>query len=145
MKWVLARWVLDAGFLPFLQPVLRFMVPMGVIWHAWCLYFGVLGDPGTILERSWDIGGHKEGACGVQAWIFIDFGWISGPHFDSFSGTLDQNRYLFSCLFPGDFLKRFWGMNLDFWGFKNKHLVWEGLQLSTFHRIWNSADFRIDF
>ena len=25
------------------------LVPMGVIWHAWCLYFTVLGDPGTIL------------------------------------------------------------------------------------------------
>ena len=32
--------------------------PMGVIWHAWCFYFGVLGEPGTILGRSWDIGGH---------------------------------------------------------------------------------------
>jgi hypothetical protein len=27
---------------------------MGVIWHAWCFYFTVLGDPGTILGRSWD-------------------------------------------------------------------------------------------
>ena len=25
------------------------LVPMGVIWHACCLYFTVLGDPGTIL------------------------------------------------------------------------------------------------
>ena len=30
------------------------LLPMGVIWHAWCLHFGVLGDPGTILGRSWD-------------------------------------------------------------------------------------------
>jgi hypothetical protein len=91
-----------------------------------------------------DLGIH-EGHLGVQAWIFIDFGWISGPHFESFSGTLDQNRYFFSCLFPGDFFKRFWGMNLDFWGFKNNYFVWEGLQLSTFHRSWNSDDFRVDF
>ena len=60
---------LVVGFLAFLQPDIRFMVPMGVIWHAWCLYFGVLGDPGTILGRSWDIGGHKERPCKVQAWI----------------------------------------------------------------------------
>ena len=53
--------VLDAGFLPFLQPVFRFMVPMGVIWHALCLYFGVLEDPGTILGRSWDDLGTLEG------------------------------------------------------------------------------------
>ena len=51
---MLARWLLDAGFLAFLQPDLRFMVPLGVIWHAWCLYFGVLGDPGSTLGRSWD-------------------------------------------------------------------------------------------
>ena len=36
------------------------LVPMGVIWHAWSLYFGVLGDPGTILERSWDDPGTLE-------------------------------------------------------------------------------------
>ncbi len=40
---------LVVGSLAFLQPDLRFMVPMGVIWHGRCLYFGVLGDPGTIL------------------------------------------------------------------------------------------------
>ena len=49
------------------------LVPMGVIWHAWCLYFTVLGDPGTILGRSWDIGGHKEGPREVQAWILLIF------------------------------------------------------------------------
>ena len=54
---MLARWLLDAGFLAFLQPDLRFMVPMGVIWHAWCLYFGVLGA----LGRSWDDPGTLEG------------------------------------------------------------------------------------
>ena len=31
------------------------------------------GGPGTILGRSWDIGGHKEGPCGVQAWILLIF------------------------------------------------------------------------
>ena len=69
---MLARWLLDAGSLAFLQPNLRLMVPLGVIWHARiarCLYFGVLGDPGTILGRPWDIGGHKEGPCELQAWI----------------------------------------------------------------------------
>ena len=37
------------------------LVPMGVIWHAWCLHFGVLGDSGTILGRSWDGLGTLEG------------------------------------------------------------------------------------
>ena len=49
------------------------LVPMDVIWHAWCLHFGVLGDSGTILGRSWDIGGHKEGPCEVQTWILSIF------------------------------------------------------------------------
>ena len=49
------------------------LVPMGVIWHAWCRYFGVLEDPGTILGRSLDTGGNKEGPCEVQAWILLIF------------------------------------------------------------------------
>ena len=61
LKYVLARWLLDAGFLALLQPVLRFIMPMGVIWHAWWLYFGVLEDPGTIPGRSWDDPGTLEG------------------------------------------------------------------------------------
>ena len=86
---MLALWLLGAGFLAFLQPVLRFMVPMGVIWHAWCLYFDVLEDPGTILGRPWDIGGQWEGPCEVQALIFIDFLLlILGTHSESFLGTL---------------------------------------------------------
>ena len=49
-------------------------VPMGIIWHAWCLYFTVLGDPGTILGRSWDIREYRKGHCEVQAGLdFIDF------------------------------------------------------------------------
>ena len=30
---------------------------------------GPWDDPEAILGRSWDIGGHKEGPCEVQAWI----------------------------------------------------------------------------
>ena len=50
------------------------LVRMGVIWHAWCLYLTVLGYPGTILGRSWDIRGYKKGHCEVQAWILSIFG-----------------------------------------------------------------------
>ena len=34
---------------------------------------GPWDDPWTILGRSWDIGGHKEGPCEVQAWILSIF------------------------------------------------------------------------
>ena len=74
---MLARWLLDAGFLAFLQPDLRFMLPLGVslaclvplLWRPG----GVRDDPGTILGRPWDIGGHKEGPCELQAWILLIF------------------------------------------------------------------------
>ena len=72
---------LVAGFLAFLRPDLRFMVPMGVIWHAWCLYFGVLEVPGTILGRSWDdpgtLGGTRKGPVRSRLGFyrfFVDFG-----------------------------------------------------------------------
>ena len=55
------------------------LVPMGVIWHAWCLYFTVLGDPGTILGRSWDTREYKKGHCEVQAWILSIFGRFRIP------------------------------------------------------------------
>ena len=128
-------WLLDAGFLAFLQPVLRFMVPMGVIWHAWCLYFGVLEDPGTILRRSWDSGGHREGPCEVQAWILLIFWWFWGPILRVFWVLLDQKRSFFSYLFPGCFFCWFLGLNLGVWDWKNKHLAWKVLQKSTFAEI----------
>ena len=80
------------------------------------------------MGRSRGTWGLKKGDLGVQACIFIDFKLISGPHFESFSIPLESNRCLFSGLFPGHFFKRFWGLNLDAWGFINKHLVLEVLQ-----------------
>ena len=106
---MLARWLLDAGFLLILQPVLRFMVPMGVIWHAWCLYFGVLEVPGTILGRSWDIGGHKEGPCEVQVWILSIFLLILGNHSESSFGTFGQKKqFFFHIYFQVAFSVGFW-------------------------------------
>ena len=53
---MLARWLLDAGFLAFLQPVPRFMVP--------CVSFGMLGvstlASWRTLGRSWDDPGTLE-------------------------------------------------------------------------------------
>ena len=74
---VLARWLLDAGILGIFATRsqvysahgchLACLVPLlwrpGVPWD----------DPRTILGRSWDIGGHKEGPCEVQAWILSIF------------------------------------------------------------------------
>ena len=119
----------------------HFWCPKLVIWQAWCSTLAPWGTMGRSRDSWEDTKGH----LGVQTWIFIDFWWISGPHFESFSGTLNQNRCLFSCLFPGHFSKRFWGLNLDVWCLKNKHLVWEGLQKPIFHRSWHSVVSRVNF
>ena len=90
---MLARWLLDVSF----QVILltknfdfgngygHLWCPIPVIWHAWCLHFGTLGDHGTIQGHL----GAQERRPWVQAWIFIDFGLISGAHFGSFSGALE--------------------------------------------------------
>ena len=35
------------------------------------------------IERPRGIAEHKKGDLGVQAWISVDFTWISGPRFES--------------------------------------------------------------
>ena len=131
-------WLLGAGFLAFLQPVLRFMVPMGAIWHAWCLYFGVLEDPGTILGRSRDIGGHWEGPFEVQAWILSIFScklfgyfWTKQKQF-----FISISRLLFLLVF---------GSKLGCLGLE-KHGFGMGLIAKiNFCRNWISHDSRVDF
>ena len=93
-------------------------IPTTVILETDTVTFGAqnlsFGRPGASTFAPWGTMGrsrgtweHKKGDLGVQAWIFIDFGWISGPHFESFSGSLDQHLCFVSCLFPGHFFKRF--------------------------------------
>ena len=55
------------------------------------------GRPGASTLAPWGTMGrsrgtweHKKGHFGVHAWIFIDFGWILGPHFESFSGIFEN-------------------------------------------------------
>ena len=108
---MLARWLLDAGFLAILQPVLRFMVPMGVIWHAWCLYFGVLEVPGTILGRSWDdpgtLEGTRKGPVRSRLGFYRFFGDF-GTHSESFFVLLDKRNSFFHIYFQVAFSVGFW-------------------------------------
>jgi len=66
---VLARWLLDAGCLAFLQPDLR-----------------------LILGRSWDIGGHTEGPCEVLAWILSISRWFKGTILGAFEYFWTKKR-----------------------------------------------------
>ena len=45
-----------------------------------------IGDQANVTGR-WE---HKEGDLGVQAWISVDFCWISGLHFESFWPPLEH-------------------------------------------------------
>jgi len=124
-------------FIAILQQVLRFMVPMGVIWHAWCLYFGVLKDPGTILRRSWDSGGHREGPCEVQAWILLIFWWFWGPILGAFLVLLDKRNSFFHIYFQV--------------AFSDDFRVWDRVSGNAKTSIWhgryckNQLSQRLDF
>ena len=107
LKCVLSRWCLDVGF-----QIIFFQITL--IWETDIVIFGIqnqsFGMPGASTLAPWGTMGRSRGTwglkkedLGVQAWIFNDFGLISGPHFGSFSDPLDQNRCFFSCLFPGHF------------------------------------------
>ena len=135
---MLARWLLDAGFLAFLQPDLRFMVPLGVIWHAWCLYFGVLGDPGTILGRSWDDPGTLEGTrkdpvssrLGFYR-FFVDLG---DPFWELFGYFWTKKEYFFISISRLLFLMIF-GSKFGCLGSEKQAFGVEVLQKSTFAEI----------
>ena len=102
LKCGLARWFLDVGFqIIFFQITLILETDIGT-FGAQNQSFGMPGAstlaPWGTMGRSRGTWEHKKGDLGVQAWIFIDFGLISGFHFESFSGPLDQNRCVFFML-----------------------------------------------
>ena len=123
---------------------------MGVIWHAWfgaSIYFGVLEDPGTILRRSWDSGGHREGPCEVQAWILLIFGRFLGLILRVFffvflnqkkkSVFISISRLLFLLLLS---------LYLGAWeGLEKQAFGMEGIAKINFRRNWTSCDSRVDF
>ena len=94
------RWFLDVSFHIILLRIIVIMERDTVIFGAQNLSFGRPGAstfaPWGNMGRSRGTWEHKKGDLGVQAWIWIsiDFGLILGPHFESFSGTLDQLFFL---------------------------------------------------
>ena len=47
------------------------------------------------------LGSTRKETLGVQAWISIDFGRISGPPFGRFWQTLEQQLCFLACVFAG--------------------------------------------
>ena len=123
--WLVGSWLSVSSVL---RPDLRFMAPMAVIWHAWCLYFGVPGDPGTILARSWDIREYKEGLYEVKFWILLPIlqvCWV----------LLDKKLLL---LF-------IFGSESGCPGSQKQEFYIEVIAKINFRRNWISYDSRVDF
>ena len=111
--------------------------------------FGMLGAPNLALwGPSSDAGGHgstQKETLGVQAWISIEFGRISGPPFGRFWPTLGQQLCFLACVFAGHVFERFGGLNLDVWVSRIKHLVWKVMQKTAFHICRDYVDFGVIF
>ena len=71
----------------------------------------------------------------LAAQVSIDFGEISGPPFVSFWLSLEQQLCFLACVFAGNVFQRFWGLNVDVWCSRIKHLVWDVLQEPTFRYV----------
>ena len=126
--WLAGSWMLDSC---------HFCNQFSGLWCPW-VSFGMLGAStlaswGT-LGRSWDIGGHKEGPCGVQAWILLIFWWFWGPILKVVWAFLDQKKVFFISISKLFFLLVF-GSKFRCLGLKNMHLALEVLQKSTSVKI----------
>ena len=139
-------WLLDAGFLSILQSVLRFMVPMGVIWHAWCLYFGVLEVPGTILGRSWDdpgtLEGTRKGPVRSRLGSYQFFGDLGDPFWELFWYFWIKETVFFISISRLLFLLVF-GSKFRCLGLEKQAFGMEGIAKINFRRNWISCDSRV--
>ena len=80
----------------------QILMPTGVIWHAWCLYFTLLGDPGTILRRAWGIREDIKDIVRTRLG-FYRFLVDLGDPFRKIFGSIWTEKHDFVYLFPGYF------------------------------------------
>ena len=84
---MLVRWCLDAVSM---SRALQFTVIWGadvVSFGAQTMSFGMLA-----IERNKETSDHTRGGLGVQAWMFVDFERILGPHVASCFVTFGTNK-----------------------------------------------------
>ena len=105
---------------------------------------GPWDDTGTVLGRSWDIGGHKEGPCEVQAWILSIFWWFWGPILKAFLVLLDKRNSFFISISRLLFLLVF-GSKFRCMGLEKHAFVMKSIAKINFRRNWISYDSRSDF
>ena len=110
------------------------LVPMGVIWHAWCLHFGVLGT----LWRAWDdpgaLGSTRKDTLKSRLRFYRSFADLENPFWEFFGFLRTKRNSSFivvsSSLFLMIFRSESGGLGLE-----SRHLATEVLQKSTFAEI----------
>ena len=113
-------------------------------WMDFGAHGTVLGDPGTILGRSWDIRDYKIGHCEVQAWILLIFSWFRGPIERDFWVHLERKHEFFT------FISRLLvlmisGSESGCLGSENQAFGKEGIAKINFCRNWISHVSRVNF
>ena len=123
-------------------------MPMGVIWHAWCLYFTVLGDPGTILGRSWDdrgsLGSTRKDTVRSRLGFYRFFVDLGDPFREIFGYIWTGKHDFFISISRLLFLMIF-GSESGCLGLENQAFGKGGIAKINFCRNWISYDSRIDF
>ena len=118
--------------------------------HLACsvLYFGVLGDPGTILGRSWDDPGTLEDTrkdpvssrLGFYR-FFVDLG---DPFWELLGYFWSKKEFFFISISRLLFLMIF-GSKFGCLGLQKQGFGMEGIAKINFRRNWISHDSRVDF
>ena len=124
---------------------------MGVIWHAWCLYFGVLGDPGTILGRSWDdpgtLGGTRKDRVRSRLGFYRFFFDLGDPFWKLLGHFWIKNNFVISIsrlFFSDDFWVWIWVSGIT------KTSIWQWMYCKNqrsqkFDFLWFQGQFLFDF
>ena len=104
------------------------------IWHSCRVHWSTLGNHPAIHE---DFGAQ-------EAYISVEVGSISRPHFVSSLRRLQRTCVFLLCAFAGrSSLLLFRGLLLDVWDSRIEHLVQDVSPNTLLHRCWVSVDFGV--
>ena len=127
LQFVLLRWCPDVVAMSRILQVTVISGASGVRFGAQNVVFGMLGSttlaPWGTIERSRGTEEHKKGDVGIQAWISIEFGWISGPHVESRWPLFNKMCIFCHACLQVTFFNDFGGLHLDVWGSRIKRLL----------------------
>ena len=120
------------------------LVPMGVIWHAWCLYFTVLGT----LGRSWDdpgtLGSTRKDTVRSRLGFYRFFVDLGDPFREIFGYIWIEKHDFFISISRLLFLMIF-GSESGCLGLENQAFGKGGIAKISFCRNWISHDSRVHF